>query len=453
MARTSYSTRGTNSTRRAPSNWGTIDQLPSGRWRAYYRIDGRKYSPGRSFATKADASAWLAAEHADRARGAWRDPDHARVPLSAYALDWLEARPELSPRTRDLYERTLRVWILPRITPDRGRGVALGDMHLSDISPAVVRTWYAAVFTTARARATATRLRERARTGHPARAWAIAKGLPVAATGNLSPTVLAAWRAAGEPAPRPVRQIPDNAGESAAANAYRLLRTILNAAVSDGLLTNNPCQIKSAGQARHAERSTASPGEVETLAAHMPGRLQAAVILAAWSGLRYGELFALARRHIDLEHSRVTVERAIEQVPGHPIGFGRPKTARSRRHVTLPRFVTSRLSEHLDRYVDPSPDALVFTLDTGGPVTSSRLSALFRSAREATGRTDLTWHDLRHTGATLAFMAGASVPEVQRRLGHTTLRAAQIYAHAADESDQLLADRLDDLFGRHAATR
>jgi integrase len=62
------------------------------------------------------------------------------------------------------------------------------------------------------------------------------------------------------------------------------------------------------------------------------------------------------------------------------------------------------------------------------------------------GRDDLHWHDLRHTGATLAYRAGASVPEVQARLGHTTMRAAQIYAHAADDSDRVLADRLDAMY-------
>lgn len=72
------------------------------------------------------------------------------------------------------------------------------------------------------------------------------------------------------------------------------------------------------------------------------------------------------------------------------------------------------------------------------------------AARAAVGRPDLTWHDLRHTGATLAYRAGASVPEVQRRLGHTTMRAAQTYAHAADDSDRIVAARLDELYAGHA---
>ena len=264
-------------------------------------------------------------------------------------------------------------------------------------------------------------------------------------TGRLSPALVADWKSAGAPQLNGVSRAPDNAGETAAANAYRVLRAILATAVIDGLLSANPCQIKGAGSARVSERGTASPLEVEQLAAHMPRRLSAAVTVAAWSGLRYGELFALSRKHVDLESGTVRVERALIQISGQPLSFGPTKTARSRRTVHLPRRVVDTLSAHLGEFVDNSPDALLFTLESGAPVTTPRLSQFFSKARAVVDREDLTWHDLRHTGAMLAYRIGASVPDVQKRLGHTTMRAAQIYAHAADDSDRLLAERLDAL--------
>ena len=178
----------------------------------------------------------------------------------------------------------------------------------------------------------------------------------------------------------------------------------------------------------------------------MPDELAAAVVLAAWSGLRYGELFALARRHVDLEAGTVRVERALVAVPGQPVSFGVPKTTRSSRTVHLPAFVLTALAAQLEQHTEDRPDALVFSMPDGSPVTNARISYLFRRARSIVGRDDLTWHDLRHTGATLAYRAGASVAEVQARLGHTTMRAAAIYAHAAEDSDRLLANRLDALY-------
>ena len=432
--------------RRAPGQWGTVQQLPSGRWRAFYRHVGRRISARSTFPTKDAASGWLAGEHADRSRGVWRDPDAGRVTLAEYAETWLASRPDLAPRTFEYYSGTVVRWVVPRIGAGAGsRGVELGTMDVADLSPAVIRAWYAAVYQAARESAAARRSPEPGRAAHPARAWALSQGRSVPPTGRLSPTLVADWEAAGSPRARSSRPTPDNAGNAATANAYRVLRGILSTAVTDGLLPSNPCQIKGAGTSRTRERGNASPVEVQQLAAHMPRRLAASVTLAAWSGLRYGELFALARRHVDLDAGAVRVERALIQLQRQPVSFGPTKTAKSRRTVHLPRAVLADLERHMSEFVSPDPDALLFTLDSGAPVTTPRLSAMFGKARKIIGRPDLTWHDLRHTGATLAYRIGASVPDVQKRLGHTTMRAAQIYAHVADDSDRAIADRLDAL--------
>jgi integrase len=451
-------TRRTKSpSRRTPGQLGTVEQLPSGKWRAFYRREGRKFTAPRTYATRAEATAWLAAEHADRARGTWRDPEAGRISVADYATAWLSDRADLAPRTRDIYARNLRRWILPRIgLIDGSRGIELGTMDVADITPAVIRTWRGAIIRHAHASAARQLAREREREEHPARVWARRKGIPVAETGRISPAVVSAWRAAGEPHPsRPplATVVPlESAGETTAAQAYRVLRTILSAAVTDGLLPSNPCQIPKAGTVAHRERGTATPAEVAQLAAHMPAHLAAAVTLAAWSGLRYGELFALARRHVDLDAGTLRVERALEHVPGQPVRYGKPKTDKSRRTVNLPGFVVSHLRDHMSEHVVNDPDALLFCMAGGSPVPNVKLSRAFRAARTVIGREDLTWHDLRHTGATLAYSVGSSTAEVQARLGHTTLRAAQIYAHAAADSDRILAQRLDAMYGREAVS-
>jgi len=444
-----------SATRRTPNRLGTVEPLPSGRYRAFYRREGRKFTAPRTFATHTEADAWLASEFADRARGVWRDPDAGQVTLRAYAADWLASRPDLAPRTQDNYRRNLDRWILPRVGAVGGsRGVELGAMFVSDLTPATVRAWRAGVFSQARESAARQLARERERGEHPARAWARSKGMAVADSGRISPNVLAAWRVAGEPQPAravlPTVVPLESAGETTAAQAYRVLRAILSTAVTDGLLTANPAQIKGAGQVAHNERPTASPAEVAQLAAHMPARYAVAVPLAAWSGLRFGELFALARQHVDLEAGTVRVERALEMVPGQPIRFGKTKTTKSRRTVHLPAFVVAQLREHMRGHVGSAPDALLFPDANGLPTSNATISRLFRAARALIGRPELRWHDLRHTGATLAYRAGASVPEVQARLGHTTMRAANLYAHTAADSDAVLAQNLDALYAATA---
>ena len=126
---------------------------------------------------------------------------------------------------------------------------------------------------------------------------------------------------------------------------------------------------------------------------------------------------------------------------------GLTKTAGSVRLVSLPGFVVDVLAEHMEQHTGQAPDALLFSTSDGNPIDSANLTRMFNRARKAVGRPELHWHDLRHTGATLAYRAGATVKDVQKRLGHSTTRAAMIYAHAADDSDRLIAERLNEAYG------
>jgi integrase len=84
------------------------------------------------------------------------------------------------------------------------------------------------------------------------------------------------------------------------------------------------------------------------------------------------------------------------------------------------------------------------TLTAGLPADAR--TAMFGRARQQAGRPDLRWHDLRHTGATLAAHAGASIREIQARLGHSRDQAAMLlYQHATAARDLALATRLDTL--------
>jgi integrase len=72
----------------------------------------------------------------------------------------------------------------------------------------------------------------------------------------------------------------------------------------------------------------------------------------------------------------------------------------------------------------------------------STLYKVWYPAREAAGRPDLRFHDLRHTGATLAAATGATLAELMARLGHSTPAAAMRYQHAAADRDQAIAEAL-----------
>ncbi|HEU5425253.1 MAG TPA: tyrosine-type recombinase/integrase [Actinocrinis sp.] len=63
------------------------------------------------------------------------------------------------------------------------------------------------------------------------------------------------------------------------------------------------------------------------------------------------------------------------------------------------------------------------------------------------------FHDLRHTGATVAAQTGATLRELMNRIGHSTSRAAIVYQHAADGRDQKIAAALDKLIKSEQAKK
>jgi integrase len=226
------------------------------------------------------------------------------------------------------------------------------------------------------------------------------------------------------------------------AKAYSLLRSIMNGAVDDELITVNPVQIRSAGASRRVKKiEPASLAELATLAAAMPDRLQLAVLLGAWCAMRYGEIAELRRRDLDLEHGKVRIRRGVTWVDGHPV-VGPPKTAAGVRDVSIPPHLLPIVEDHLTHHTGPGPDALLFPAAQGSQMWAPTFHKSYRKAREAAGRPDLRFHDLRHTGAVLAAATGATLAELMQRLGHTTAGAAMRYQHAARDRDAQIAEAL-----------
>ncbi len=230
-------------------------------------------------------------------------------------------------------------------------------------------------------------------------------------------------------------------GSTQPAKAYRLARVILNVAVDDGLLTINPCQVKSAGEESSPERPVATEEEVERIAAAMGDAWSPLVLLAAYCSLRFGELAGLRRSSIDLLHRTVTVsEQAVELGSGE-IRFKAPKSD-SGRVVGIPEELVPDLERHLASEVAPAPDALVFTSPGGHPLRRTKFRSRWLAACKASGISGLHFHDLRGSGATWAGQEGATTAELMHRLGHRTTTAAMRYQHATAERDRALANRL-----------
>lgn len=226
------------------------------------------------------------------------------------------------------------------------------------------------------------------------------------------------------------------------AHAYGLLRTILAGAVQDRLMDHNPCHIRGAGNSTRIHKiKPATLEELEQIVTAMPERYRVMTLLAAWCAMRFGELAELRRKDVSIAGQTIHLRRAVVRAGGEVV-VGTPKSAAGTRDIAIPPHLMPAVKEHLKKHVEPDRDALLFPAAGGGHLATSTLYRVFYPAREAAGRSDLRWHDLRHSGAVLAAQAGATLAELMGRLGHSTPGAALRYQHAAQARDVEIAKRL-----------
>ncbi|WP_245613984.1 tyrosine-type recombinase/integrase [Knoellia sinensis] len=235
----------------------------------------------------------------------------------------------------------------------------------------------------------------------------------------------------------------DEATPTVNARAYSLLKAIMNTAVADEEIVANPCRIRSATSVPRArEIRPASIDELSVIVANLPENRRAIALLCSWCAMRIGEVLELRRKDVDLAKKVVRVERSVAWVAGKPI-VGSPKSAAGRRVVSIPPHVVPALKEHLDRFVSRGQESLLFpAMDGTSHLQPTVFHDAFSKARAVAGREDLRVHDLRHTGATLAAMTGATLAELQQRLGHSSVGAALRYQHAAAGRDAAIAEAL-----------
>lgn len=379
-------------------SFASIEQLPSKRWRVRYTgPDGAFHKAPHTFAAKIDAEAYAIAVRRRIDKDQWDATDDnptQHVTFGVYAAGWLANRQvagrPIKARTREHYAAILDGHLLP----------AFGNRQLAAITPADVRDWYAVTLTD-----------------------------------------------------RPTMR----------SHAYSLLRTVLASAVNDELIDANPARIVGAGRANRVHKiRPASVTELGVLTANMPERLQLMVTLASWCALRFGEIIELRRGDIDLGQEVIRIRRAAVRTKGG-YTITSPKSDAGIRDVTIPPHIIPAIEAHLAEYVGGGRDSLIFPAQGSAdlPYLSGNIQAdlpqsnrhlqpatLYRhwyKARDAAGRKDLRFHDLRHSGAVLAAATGASLAELMQRLGHSTPAAAMRYQHVASGRAREVAALLSKL--------
>jgi integrase len=225
------------------------------------------------------------------------------------------------------------------------------------------------------------------------------------------------------------RLLADNLAASTIRNTMNPLQAIYRHAVRRELVAVNPTREVDLPAARGRRESIATASQATRMIAAVPESDRAIWATAFYAGLRRGELQALRCSDIDLGRSEITVERSWDQCEG-PIA---PKSKAGVRTVPI----LAVLRDHLDARALGSGSDLVFGRRPDVPFSPKAIADTAKRAWAAVNEHEreeakregrnpdflprLTFHECRHTFASLLIDAGVNPKAIQEFMGHATI--------------------------------
>ncbi len=233
---------------------------------------------------------------------------------------------------------------------------------------------------------------------------------------------------------------------------HRIISEALKHAVRAGYLTRNVAELVVPPRRERRTMSTLAPNHIPRFLVAIRGHPYYVPFYTAFAtGLRLSELCALTWQNINLDEGFISVTQTLLKRSG-VLRLMEPKTAYSRRRITLPATLDRLLREHrrareeqgreLGRPLEESDYA--FGYPGNRPLDPSTLSHDFTRLLREAGLPHLNFHGLRHTHATLLLAAGVDLKAISERLGHASVAfTMDTYAHVLPGTQAVAAERFD----------
>lgn len=210
---------------------------------------------------------------------------------------------------------------------------------------------------------------------------------------------------------------------------HLVIRGALSDAVRRGLISRNVALVAHAPSLRSIPRVEQASWTAEELQAFLRAaaghRFFAAFWVAAFTGMRRGELLGLRWEDFDQEAATISINRGLIAID-YELHETRGKTPNARRRIDLDPTTVMVLIAWRDwqqaelRAAGTQTRGWMFTDGRGEPIHPHAVSQTFERIARRAGVPVIRLHGLRHTHGTLLISAGVSVKVVSERLGHAT---------------------------------
>lgn len=243
-------------------------------------------------------------------------------------------------------------------------------------------------------------------------------------------------------------------------NHHIVIQSILSTAVDWNILMNNPAE---RAKPQKAPKSKAKYYNDEQLADMFqclksePLMYMTIIYLAIDIGLREGELTGLKWEDINFETCEVNINKQRQYLKGIGTIECKPKTDAGIRVVTASKTVISLLKEYKKQQVENrlkfgtawQNGQYVFLHEDGSPISTQLPYKWFTKFLNRHNLPKITFHQLRHTNASLLISSGEDIVTVSGRLGHADKNVTlNTYSHIIKSKEAQVANKMDEFYSR-----
>jgi integrase len=205
----------------------------------------------------------------------------------------------------------------------------------------------------------------------------------------------------------------------------------------------NPCEIERGSAYTPSEPIAPTKSQVQIMLESATNQFRVIIALAAFGGLRKGEILELRRKDFELVEDegerwvRVAVSRGVVW-DGNKAIVRKPKSDAGVRSLLLPLSISDLVTAHL-RTIGIDPEALLFTRKSGSNEHLGKydLNPLWRKVREQAGFKG-RFHSLRTYAATEFAKLSPTNQELMDRFGHRDIKTAMRYQRTTGRDAELL---------------
>lgn len=383
-------------TKRNAQGAGSIRERKDGLWEARYTV-GRNPATGKQVRrsvygkTQQEVRKKLTAITSDLDNGVFTEP--SKLTFGNWLKIWLdEYCVSIKPRTKSLYENCIEYRIKP----------FLGSVKLQKLKPAMIQKFY-----------------NDALNGKQDNKKAIS--------------------------PKTVK------------NLHGIVHKALQQAVEIGYIKLNPAAVCVLPKVQKAKINPMDEQQTKLFIKAIANEpLRRLFLVALFTGMREGEVIGLTWDNIDLKNGTIYITQQLQRHDGE-YKLMPPKNSKSRLIVPAP-YIMDILKEEQTAQKEnrlkagplwENKNGFVFTNAIGGHYSQQYVHKKFKNVVQSIEMPSLRFHDLRHTYAVAAIMAGDDIKTVSENLGHASVAfTLDIYGHVTDEMRQSSAERMQAYIDR-----